>query len=622
MKKGFLFSLLLLASVSCGKDDTASSQQPSGTPADYEPHFYGIATLDDPAPKSRGAADGMKVWSKPMAENNLTVKFLNGDSTYRAFVRETAREWEKYAGVKFHFVADDQDALIRVGFDYIRGMMSSWAYTGTDHMQLYDRQNEATVHFARLNRVSNAQRRGDVLRAFGQVLGLELEYRRPDFDAQWLDEKTVENYWTDELASFISWEELKKYVYDPISQFDFAIYETAAYDPESIMTWPFYALIANNLPVISGDEDYKTELSASDKQFIGNLYGPALDKMPEEGEYLPLVEFDCSDNISMTLTMAEDLVIIFDKEAQDFIRFKMPEGSGTYTTTILRNFTENKQRRIIIGEVLEPGEELPTESRALRSFDSRDMQNAGNVVFKRVNQALEYIRFVGGQYFKSQIFEFDGFQSLRELYLVCILNSGIRISACPKLQKLGTSRDIWLPDFISEASSAPAAQKTNAQAQVDPMYSLPILIWPYGGELQYSLSNSLISGLQIVNCPNLQYISLENTRMRSLDFSRMPNLKYVYLSSAPEYIVGGGTTSKRGSYLVDALQTLPDPSGKNTGVVLLRCVSDHITNGVSYDYDQVPLNARYLQAIELFQQSKNWKIYWPSGYGILKEYAE
>lgn len=170
MKKLLLLSVVLLAFAGCSRDETTSPGGPGDLEAVDVPHFYGMAMMDNPAPETRGIAVNYKVWSRPAAENSLSVKFLNGSAAYRAFVQEVVREWEKAGGVRFHFVDDNRDALIRIGFDYVPGMMSSWALTGTDHVDVLDRQTEPTVHFAQWRRASDAQKRSDVLRAFGQVL--------------------------------------------------------------------------------------------------------------------------------------------------------------------------------------------------------------------------------------------------------------------------------------------------------------------------------------------------------------------------------------------------------------------------------------------------------------------
>ena len=85
MKKLLLLSVVLLLFAGCSKDETTSSGQADQTEA-FVPHFYGAAMLNTPAPATRGVANAMKVWSKPMAANNLTVKFLNGSAGYQEYV--------------------------------------------------------------------------------------------------------------------------------------------------------------------------------------------------------------------------------------------------------------------------------------------------------------------------------------------------------------------------------------------------------------------------------------------------------------------------------------------------------------------------------------------------------
>lgn len=147
MKKLFLMTMVLLAAAACSQDETTSPAAPGGTDAIEPPHFYGMATLDNEAPQTRGVANKLKQWSKSMVEL-LTVKFLNGSPEYIDFVKQAAVEWEKAAGVRFIFVPSTMDAMIRIGFDYIPEMKTSWSYTGTDIMQLYNFQDQPTIHFA------------------------------------------------------------------------------------------------------------------------------------------------------------------------------------------------------------------------------------------------------------------------------------------------------------------------------------------------------------------------------------------------------------------------------------------------------------------------------------------
>ena len=86
MKKLLFLAAVLFALCACNRDEMNS---PSNSPGKTEiaPHFYGWMTLDNAAPETRGVANSSKVWSRPMAEKNLTVKFLNGTERYQEFVK-------------------------------------------------------------------------------------------------------------------------------------------------------------------------------------------------------------------------------------------------------------------------------------------------------------------------------------------------------------------------------------------------------------------------------------------------------------------------------------------------------------------------------------------------------
>ncbi len=107
-------------------------------------------------------------------------------------------------------------------------------------------------------------------------------------------------------------------VLDPISNSAEQISQTTDYDSLSVMNWPFYEQIANNLKPIDYDRDYNTELSAQDKKFIVQLYGESLGTTPAPGDYLPLIEFDFKGTeLSFQVTTRERLVVIWDQEANE-----------------------------------------------------------------------------------------------------------------------------------------------------------------------------------------------------------------------------------------------------------------------------------------------------------------
>lgn len=627
MKRLFLLSTVLFLLCSCSNDDGLKPGQPDGENTAMIPHFYGMARLENPAPETRGVANTQKVWHKSMAKEKLTVKFLNGTERYQAQVKEVVREWEKAAGVRFNFVKDDQDALIRVGFDYIPGMMSSWAITGTDHLQLYDQQQEPTIHFARWRRSPDQLKYSDVLRAFGQALGLELEFRHPTFDPGWItdengnvDEARIREYWERELKNYITWEELKKMVLDPLQDQPSLIYKTDSYDPESVMTWPLYEMIAKNIPLIEFEDDYKTELSALDKKFIQEIYGPTLGEFYPEDRYLNLIEFDYTGTTpEFTLTTNKNIAVIWDQDAEEATNYYLPTNVSTeYTFTATHTFAENKKHRIIIAEFLDWGQEIPTESTALTAFDLTHGVGAENFDIKLLNKALESIRIIGGEGFISQEFNFAGYNNLRELYLVGTLDSRVTLENCENLEIFATSRSVYKPQTLKGPSGLTVASTPEANGY----YKVegPVAEWanesisiPEGigkAEPTYSLSDLNGPGITIRNCGNLKEISLENTRVKNIDFSNLPHLEYIYLSSTQSYLVSGGSKDNNGEYLCAAFSTLENRKDLPSGVIVLR----GITRGTNpADYMYVFLNLEKFIQIDNQFKSKNWTAVWDSG---------
>ncbi|GKI22447.1 hypothetical protein CE91St19_18490 [Odoribacter laneus] len=628
MKKLLFLSVVLFVLCGCSNDEMLKPDQPDDENTLFVPHFYGAALLENPAPGTRGVANTLKIWSKPMAEENLTVKFLNGTERYREFIEEVVKEWEKVAGVRFYFVKDNENALIRIGFDYVPGMMSSWALTGTDHLQVYNQQTEPTVHFAQWRRASDELKRSDVLRAFGQVLGLELEFRHPNFTPGWItdengniDETSIRDYWESELGDYISWEELKKIVLDPLQDQTFLISKTDSYDPESVMTWPFYEMIAQNIPLIEFAEDYKTELSVQDKEFIQKLYGSTLGELEPRKNYLRLIEFDYTGTTpKFTLTTTKNTAVIWDLEAKEATNFYLPTDTTTvYKFTATHTFAENKKHRIIIAEILERGQQIPTESTALTKFDLTNGEGADNFDIKLLNKALWYIRIIGGENFTSQDFDFTGYDNLKELYLVGTLDSRVTVENCDNLEVLATSRFIYKPEDVSGP-----LQTTVLGTSVDniyliegpiaewPMEDIPFAQWPVSAEPAYSLSDLNGPGVSILNCSSIKEISLENTRINNIDFSGLSNLEYVYLSSTENYLVGGSSGYNAGEYLVTALSTLPNKSDLPTGIIVLRGVTTS-TSIYPPDYVEVPIVIDELEQINAQLELKNWTAIWDSG---------
>lgn len=574
-----------------------SGVRPDDPTARYEPHFYGAAMLENPAPATRGVANQLKIWNVTFAEN-LTVKFLNGDETSQNFVKEVVKEWENVANVKFNFVDPSQDALIRVAFNQNRELMCSWALTGTDHLQVFNRQTEPTVNFT-WRRVADKQKRSDVLRAFGQVLGLELEFRHPDCHPTWItdsegniDEAAIRTYWESELGNYITWEELKKMVLDPLEDETFFIVKTPEYDSMSVMSWVFLEKIANNLPFYEGDKDIRAELSEQDKMFIKQLYGERGSGFRPEDypSTLDLVTFESTnDTIRFNMATTKNLRIRWGEEENEISDIKLSKSVERLDTTIHYVYENRGEvHRVVIAEAIPYGQEIPLTSTALTKLDLEDASHMKNIDIKMLNKGLEYIRIIGGESFTPQNFSFTDLPNLSKIFLVALKDSKVSILNCHKLGVVSTEKNApWA------TALTPALNFNTKKLQ------------PVGGKPQTPHSLSFLS---IVSCPNIYSLALANTHLQnSIDLSHCDKLTLLYLTSEPNYIADGNST-----YFRYMLSSLPDRSDKSQfykGQVFLRQIETTEKWGSLY----VPWKYGWEcdRVIDACSQNKNWEFIYP-----------
>lgn len=648
MKKLFYMTMMLLVAAGCSRDEATLPGGSGNDPTVEPPHFYGMAMLENPAPQTRGVAVNLKVWSRPAAQRSLSVKFINVSSkteSFVAFVKDVVKEWEKAGGVRFHFVDNDQDALIRVGFDYVRSMRTSWALTGNDHLEVYDKQTEPTVHFADWPRIADAKKRSDVLRAFGQVLGLELEFRHPRFSPGWvtiegtdqIDEEMIKEYWMYELADYISWEELKTMVLDPISYSAEQITHTRNYDSLSVMNWPFYEQIANNLKISSKDEDYNTQLSEQDKEFIVRLYGEPLGNVPQPEDYLPLIEFDYTGTAPVfTVTTTKRLVVIWDNEADECTYVDIPEGAtGPYTATLSHTFAEGRQRHITIGEMLEYGQAMPETSQALTAFDFTRAAGAEQINVSACNLALEKVWIRGGREFVGQTLDFSQNRAIKELYLIDVNQSSAQITGCENLEILATHPTIWKPARITGPQYAIVNKEPMSPGSNIYETSGPIAKWPVSAETLMPPLYPSLNNVNMRGCGKLKTLSLDNTSILKLDLNRHSLLDYILLTTDNLGIVGGGIPY--GQHLLNAVYGLPDRTGMSPGVMVIRAVryvytwddagepqihglSTSATTSKRYiGYTTVLLNRNIFDEINRVIRSLNWIIVWETGCNVITD---
>ncbi|GEM_PF-1279701 len=256
--KNLLFPLLgiFIFLLACSQQEEVPDDSPVNKTESSANHFYGVKYAGGEI-ATKGVAQRPNLWYPGTA---ITVKFLEGSEEYRQKVMDYASQWEEYAGITFQFVTDG-NANVRIGFDWNENRWVTWSYIGTDCKILTD-QGDATMSFADWDYKTEEEKKGDVLRAFGQVLGLELEHRHLDFDANWTSR--IASYWEGEIED-VPWDILRAYVFDPLLASN--VIMTEEYDENSIMVWPFTSRYAGNT-----SRTFNYQLSDMDKQFIAQLY--------------------------------------------------------------------------------------------------------------------------------------------------------------------------------------------------------------------------------------------------------------------------------------------------------------------------------------------------------------
>lgn len=276
MKKTLLFlNCLLLLLAGCSQNEL-DQDYVSGSRNSQSSKIRWYGTKLSEGIQTRGVADGAKRWNQ---DAGVYIKFINSpaDQTIIEKVRQTAAEWEEYAGIKFHFVEQDKRADVRIAFDWNNNDWLTWSYTGSDAKFVAD-QNQPTAVFGGIEYLDETEFKGDVLRLFGQILGLEYEQRHQEWskNGYWKDASQLQAYWEDQFEGYsMDWSQIRQYVFEPLTEATAnQLLETKEIDELSVMAWPYY----NRKQTTKLLANY--ELSEGDKNFIARLYPQTATTLP------------------------------------------------------------------------------------------------------------------------------------------------------------------------------------------------------------------------------------------------------------------------------------------------------------------------------------------------------
>ncbi|MEX1203135.1 MAG: M12 family metallopeptidase [Ferruginibacter sp.] len=176
--------------------------------------------------KGRSLADNYFLWNEGSI---VKVKFLSGSRALRTKMFNYAKEWEKYANIKFQLV-EFGDAEIRIFIGRGNGHSS---YIGTVARNIDPEEETMNLDSADIGN-DFVFMKGVVLHEFGHAIGLLHEHSSPISGIKWNKEKLYKAYkeqqgWDKEMVDF-----------QVFRTYNTSYTNGSKYDPKSIMHYPIY----------------------------------------------------------------------------------------------------------------------------------------------------------------------------------------------------------------------------------------------------------------------------------------------------------------------------------------------------------------------------------------------
>lgn len=337
MKKIALFwnALIMLFLVACQNDEVLEHVMTKGDPAENR-----LWMIKEVLPQTKAVAVTEKMWT---SGDTIRIKFLNGDGMLQNRVRQYAAQWLEYAGLFFEYTEGDAD--VKISFDWGEKCLA-WSTIGTDCRLVP--QNESSMNFVYLDDPDEDFVRGEVLRAFGHVLGLGFEHQNPTspivFKAN-AASYLVTNYGLDDMEAERL---LEQYQADQTNYTE--------YDKNSIMVVELPRTILENR---SHATTFNTELSDNDIELIAALYHKPSEAKKLEFEVLteglyPTRKFFCLDFQKRNVYFIRPSSFPIDYEYGMTMLTKMDLETGmetelfTFNRTIIDDFVVDSDENLYI----------------------------------------------------------------------------------------------------------------------------------------------------------------------------------------------------------------------------------------------------------------------------------
>lgn len=201
---------------------------------------------------------------------NLLCAFMDGDQPIHERIIRWAKEWEKYANIKFDFISDASKADIRIAFE----KTGSWSYIGTDCLTVA--KDACTMNFGWLTTTTAEEEVCRVvMHEFGHALGCIHEHQHPQVGIPW-NKEAVYAYYAGPPNKW-SRAEVDRNLFKAYAK---TRTQFSEWDSKSIMAYAVPKSLTDGVFEI-GWNKYPSE---TDIQFVGKLY--PLDKPDNEIPYI------------------------------------------------------------------------------------------------------------------------------------------------------------------------------------------------------------------------------------------------------------------------------------------------------------------------------------------------
>lgn len=262
MKRFKLVMLLAVLLLGACQENSVEKLNPDNQNSQSKERLWMVRNVEGVA--TRAVALKEKLWN---SGDTIKIKFLNGSSDLQNKVKLYANKWLKYACLYFEYVSGDSLADVKIGFDMVEKELA-WSTIGTDCKLIP--QDEPSTHFVYLDDPDEEFIRGEVLRAFGHILGLGFEHQNPDSPILFKDNAQdwlTSNYGLTESEAI-----------DIMAQYGVDQTNYTEYDKNSIMVVELSSRILGNR---SDATTFNTELSGNDTTFISQSYPSSVPENPE-----------------------------------------------------------------------------------------------------------------------------------------------------------------------------------------------------------------------------------------------------------------------------------------------------------------------------------------------------